>query len=148
MAPKPALKQTVHVVGTFDRNDTIVVDNAQNYLIIDPDYLMSATVVADTVGCMRKAVMQERVKATGDISKAMVYGNILHAVFQAGLEDNDFSTGNLEHHIDQILLANIQSLYQLREEIPELSVAKHYVMSKLPLLQAWADLYVGGKPKV
>lgn len=144
----PAVGQTVHVIGSFDKTGTCIVDNSHNYLILEPDYLMSATVVADTVGCMRKAVMQERVKATGDISKAMVYGNILHALFQAGLEGNNFSTDTLKGHIERIILNNIVSLYQLRQEIPELSVAMEYVMSKTPLLQEWAEKFVKSSPNV
>ncbi|KAF8252253.1 hypothetical protein K440DRAFT_393199 [Wilcoxina mikolae CBS 423.85] len=92
---------------------------------------------------MRKAVLQERVKATGDISKPMVYGNVLHAVFQSALEGNDFSTERLHLHIDRIVVDNIESFFLLQEEI---SVAVEHVRSKLPLIQEWAKLYLSSKP--
>ena len=138
-------KAFVHVVGDFDARGICVVDNNQNYIVVNPDFLVSATTVADTVSCMRKAVLQERVRATGDISKPMVYGNILHALLQASLEDNDFSTENMHNHIDRILLENIESLYILQVDIPN---ATDYVRSKMPLFQDWAKLYLSKRPNV
>jgi DNA replication ATP-dependent helicase Dna2 len=135
----------VHIVGSFDRDGVCVVDNKQNYIIVNPDFLVSATTVADTVSCMRKAVLQERVKATGDISKPMVYGNVLHAVFQSALESNDFSTERLHMHIDRVVIDNIESFFLLQEEI---AVAIAHVRSKLPLIQEWANLYLSSKPNV
>lgn len=135
----------VHVVGGFDSHGVCVVDDKHNYIIVNPDFLVSATTVADTVSCMRKAVLQERVKATSDISKPMVYGNVLHAVFQSGLEDSDFSTESLHSHLDRIVADNIEGFYLLKEEIP---VAIAHVRSKLPLLQEWAGLFLSSKPNV
>jgi DNA replication ATP-dependent helicase Dna2 len=91
---------------------------------------------------MRKAVLQERVRATGDISKPMAYGNILHAVFQAGLEDNDFSTPNLYNHIDRIIIDELESLFLLQEEI---EVATEYVRSKVPIIQEWSTTFITQK---
>lgn len=135
----------VHVVGGFDGHGVCVVDNKHNYIIVNPDFLVSATTVADTVSCMRKAVLQERVKATSDISKPMVYGNVLHAVFQSGLEDSDFSTESLHSHLDRIIADNIEGFYLLKEEMP---VAVAHVRSKLPLIQEWAGLFLSSKPNV
>ena len=135
----------VHVIGDFDDEDICVVDNQRNYIVVNPDVLVSATTVADSVGCMRKAVLQDRVKATGDISKPMVYGNIIHTLFQAALEGHDFSTAALHSHIDRIVSNNIESLYLLREEIADAIV---YVRAKVPLLQEWAKIFLSATPTV
>jgi DNA replication ATP-dependent helicase Dna2 len=135
----------VHVIGDFDDEDICVVDNQRNYIVVNPDVLVSATTVADSVGCMRKAVLQDRVKATSDISKPMVYGNIIHTLFQAALEGHDFSTAALHSHIDRIVSNNIESLYLLREEIAD---AIAYVRAKVPLLQEWAKIFLSARPTV
>ncbi|CAZ80284.1 unnamed protein product [Tuber melanosporum] len=113
-------------------------------IILHPDFLVSSTVVADSFSCVRKAVFQDRVKATGDISKPMVYGNILHSLFQIALEANDFSTVFLRKSIDSLVVRYVESLYMLKEP---LSVAAEYLCSKIHLIQDWASLFVSKKPK-
>ncbi|KAG0639794.1 DNA replication factor Dna2-domain-containing protein [Tuber brumale] len=113
-------------------------------IILHPDFLVSSTVVADSFSCVRKAVFQDRVKATGDISKPMVYGNILHSLFQIPLEANDFSTAFLRKSIDSLVVQYVESLYMLKEPLP---VATEYLCSKIHLIQDWANLFVSKKPK-
>lgn len=137
--------QILNVIGSFDKLGNCIIDNGHNYVVLDPDYLVSATTVADTIGCMRKAVLQERIRASGDISKPMVYGNILHSLFQTALEVNDFSTAALTAYTSSILAEHIQSLFILREDIPD---ATEYVHSKFDLIQDWAKRFVGAKPRV
>lgn len=120
------------------------MDDKHNYVVLHPDFLISATTVADTISCLRKSVLQERVKATSDISKPLVYGNILHALFQSALEAHDFSIATLEAFTKKILMDYIQDLFILREEVP---VATEYVRSKFGLLQDWAGRFIGAKPK-
>ena len=114
-------------------------------VILHPDFLVSSTVVADSFACVRKAVFQDRVKATGDISKPMVYGNILHSLFQIALEANDFSTAFLRRSIDSLVIQYVESLYVLKEQ---LYVATEYLLSKIHFIQEWAKLFVRKTPKV
>lgn len=135
----------LHLIGVFDSVGQCIVDNARNMVILHPDFLVSCTVVADSFGCTRKAVMQDRVKAAGDLNKPMVYGNILHALLQMALEANDFSTTFLNSTIDKLVIEHVESLYVLHEQIP---VATEYLQSKLGLLQDWARAFVAARPKV
>lgn len=135
----------LHLIGFFDSAGQCIVDNARNMVILHPDFLVSCTVVADSFSCTRKAVMQDRVKAVGDLNKPMVYGNILHALLQMALEANDFSTTFLNSTIDKLVIEHVESLYVLHEQIP---VATEYLQSKLGLLQDWARAFVAARPKV
>lgn len=135
----------LHLIGIFDSAGQCIVDNARNMVVLHPDFLVSCTVVADSFGCTRKAVMQDRVKAAGDLNKPMVYGNILHALLQVALEANDFSTAFLNSIIDKLVIEHVESLYVLHEQIP---VATEYLKSKLGLLQDWARVFVAARPKV
>lgn len=135
----------LHLIGVFDSAGQCIVDNGRNMVILHPDFLVSCTIVADSFGCTRKAVMQDRVKAAGDLSKPMVYGNILHALLQVALEGNDFSTTFLNSNIDKLVIEHVESLYILHEQVP---VATEYLQSKLGLLQDWARTFVAVRPKV
>ena len=59
----------VHVVGRFTTAGQITIDDAENLIIVHPDHLISATVVADSFECIRRAVLQDRVKATSRSSE-------------------------------------------------------------------------------
>ena len=130
----------VHVIGKGN-----VIDNASGMLIVNPDFLVSSTTVADSFGCTRRAVLQDRVKATGDISKPLVYGSILHELFQKALAANDFTDKFLRESIDALLVRHIEQLYILKEEV---QIAKEYLRSKVELIQHWANLFISVKPKV
>ena len=71
----------LHLIGDFDNMDHCVVDDSDNMLILHPDHLISSTVVADSFTCLRRAVLQDRVKATNTANQYQVYGHILHEVF-------------------------------------------------------------------
>lgn len=130
----------IHVIGK-----TNTINNASGMIIVNPDILISSTTVADSFGCKRRAVLQDRVKATSVINRPLVYGSILHELLQKALVSNDFSDKFLCDTIDRLLLQHIQSLYMLKEEIP---VAKDYLKSKIVLIQHWAKLFISAIPKV
>jgi DNA replication ATP-dependent helicase Dna2 len=113
-------------------------------IILHPDHLISATVVADSFTCTRRAALQDRVKATGAAEKPQVYGHILHEVFGEGLRINDWSTQSLRQIIEKILPNYIESLYEIQVQIPE---AVEYLMGKMPGLQGWASVFVSANPK-
>lgn len=132
----------VHVIGKPGQS---IIDNTSGMLIVNPDFLVSSTTVADSFGCVRRAVLQDRVKATGDISRPLVYGSILHELFQKALASNDFSDKFFHEAIDSLIVQHIEQLYTLREEVP---VARDYLKSKVGLIQHWARLFISATPKV
>ncbi|KAL1857271.1 DNA replication endonuclease-helicase Dna2 [Paecilomyces lecythidis] len=112
-------------------------------VILHPDHLISATVVADSVSCQRRAVLQDRIKAAGDLGKPQVYGNIFHEVFQMALRANRWDLGWLRKTVQDILTGYIDSLYATHTSMAE---AFDYVMSKMPDLKAWADIFLRAEP--
>jgi len=135
----------IHLIGDFDRYGQCIVDDAQNMIILHPDHLISATVVADSFSCTRRAVLQDRVKATNDANKPQVYGHILHEIFQEAMKANTWDTGCLNQTIERITARYLENLYEIRISVTE---ALEYLRSKMPELQAWADLYVQAYPRV
>ncbi|KAK5074350.1 DNA replication endonuclease-helicase Dna2 [Lithohypha guttulata] len=129
----------IHLIGNFDRQGQCIVDDNQNMVIIHPDHLISATVIGDAISCLRRAVLRDRVKATAPPEKSQVYGHILHEIFGEAMRLNDWEWQTFQQTIDRLLPTYLESLYEIGVQIPD---ATEHLMSKVPLLKAWAELFV------
>ena len=138
-------KSYIHIIGDFQPSGRCVIDNTQNILILHPDQLISATVVADSFTCMRRSVLQDRVKATSEKTPPLVYGTLLHEIFQEALLANDWSSGFLASVICKITEKHVEDLYIIKIAIAD---ARNHLRSKMPELQAWAKTFVSAFPKV
>jgi DNA replication ATP-dependent helicase Dna2 len=138
-------KAFVHVIGLFDTSGRCIIDDTSNLLILHPDHLLSSTVVADSFSCRRRAVLQDRVKATGDTSAPLVYGTILHEMFQAAMLANRWDTEWLTDLVENIAKRHLEDLYTIKLQVPQ---AVEYLLSKMPELQSWAELFVSPQPNV
>ncbi|KAG0649780.1 DNA replication nuclease DNA2 [Hyphodiscus hymeniophilus] len=107
-------KAFVHVIGTFDRNGQCIIDDKNNMLILHPDHLISSTVVGDSFGCTRRAVLQDRVKATSESSAPLIYGTILHEIFQAAMLANRWDTQWLHELIENVATKHLEDLYVIK----------------------------------
>lgn len=135
----------VHLIGDFDHRGQCVVDDSHNLLIVHPDHLISATVVADSFSCTRRAVLQERVKATTQLSEPTVYGSMLHEIFQEAMTANRWDTEWLTGTIERVAMRYLESLFEMNVE---LRVAVEHLKSKAEDMQAWAEVFVTTRPKV
>ena len=135
----------VHLIGDFDQYGQCVVDENHNLLIIHPDHLISATVVADSFSCTRRAVLQDRVKATSQTTEPTVYGSMLHEIFQEAMRANRWDTEWLSVTIDGVATRYLESLFEMNVELGR---AINHLKSKVVELQAWAEVFVAAKPKV
>jgi DNA replication ATP-dependent helicase Dna2 len=114
-------------------------------LILHPDHLVSATVVADSFSCLRRAVLQDRIKATSKANAPMLYGTLLHELFQEALRCNRWDTEFLLSTIDNILPSKFETILEINQTCEQV---KEHMGSKLPELQAWAELFVRAEPRV
>ncbi|CRK03046.1 hypothetical protein BN1723_008824 [Verticillium longisporum] len=137
-------KSFVHIIGDFDAEGRCVINDDQNMVILHPDQLISATVVADSFTCTRRAVLQDRVKATSEASAPLVYGTMLHEVFQAALLANQWDLKYLSAVIDTIMEKHVEDLYKIKVST---NIAKEHLQSKMPELSSWAHMFVASQPK-
>lgn len=137
-------KSFVHVIGIFDSTGRCIIDNNKNILILHPDQLISATVVADSFSCMRRAVLQDRVKATSDASAPLVYGTLLHEIFQEALMANNWDQHFLNHAIDRAMKKHIEDLYTIKVSFTD---AREHLASKMPEVRGWAAKFVSSYPR-
>lgn len=138
-------KSWVHIIGDFDSNGRCVIDDNQNMLILHPDQLVSITVVADSFSCERRAVLQDRVKATSEPSPPLVYGTMLHEIFQETLIERKWDPAFLTNVINTVTEKHVEDLYTIKVSIP---AAREYLESKMPELRGWASTFVSAYPKV
>jgi DNA replication ATP-dependent helicase Dna2 len=135
---------TINVISVF-LSRTCVVDNPTGFLILHPDFLTSSTHVADSFKCLRRAVLQDQIKATGETSRPLVYGSIVHELFQKAISIMDFSTPHLESIIDSLVIRHIEQLYSINITPAE---ATADLREKIYLLQSWAEVFVSPRPSV
>lgn len=138
-------KSWVHIIGDFDTNGQCIIDDNHNMLILHPDQLISSTVLADSFGCTRRAVLQDRVKATSDVSPPLVYGTLLHEIFQEALTAMRWDPLFLTNIINRVTEKHVEDLYRIKIGIP---AAKEHLESKMSELRSWATTFVSALPKV
>jgi DNA replication ATP-dependent helicase Dna2 len=133
----------VHIIGKFNSQGVCLINNDVNMLILHPDHLVSATVVADSFGCIRRAVLQDRVKATSEASAPMLYGNLLHELFQEAMARNSWDMDILQKLLINILPRHLETLAEIGLNINQV---KEYLIPRLLEMAAWADKFVRKSP--
>jgi DNA replication ATP-dependent helicase/nuclease Dna2 len=133
----------VHIIGTFNAQGTCIIDNDANMLILHPDHLVSATVVADSFGCVRRAVLQDRVKATSHANPPMLYGNLLHEIFQEALTQNKWDLLTLKTILMAILPRHFATLAEIGLNINQV---REYLTPRLQEMSAWSERFVRKNP--
>lgn len=123
---------------------TIDDNESSPFLIVHPDHMLSATTVADSFDCIRKAVLQDRIKATGETSKAMVYGKILHEIFQQALSANQWDDSFLSSLVERTVRAHVEGLWELG--MADTNLAAEEIKAKMGELAAWANVFVREEP--
>ncbi|KAK8156254.1 DNA replication factor Dna2, partial [Phyllosticta citrichinensis] len=135
----------VHVIGQFSSTGECTIDNDNNMLILHPDHLISATTVGDSFSCMRKAVLQDRVKATSDANEAAMIGTMLHEIFQEALKANRWDHEWLVWLIKKIIPRKFETILEIGLTVDHVI---DRLVGKLPQLQGWARIFVKAKPGV
>lgn len=135
----------VHVIGEFSRTGQCLIDDDHNMLVVHPDHLISATVVADSFGCLRRAVLQDRVKATSEACTPALYGRLLHEIFQEAMTANRWDSEWMSETIQMITERNLEEIYAVKLSMAEV---KDHLESKMPEFRAWAQRFVRVEPRV
>ena len=70
---------------------------------------------------------------------------MLHEVFQEAISANRWDDESLTRSIELIAARYLERLFEIGVEVPR---AVDHMKSKVVEMQAWAEVYVGSKPKV
>lgn len=135
----------IHIIGQFDEQGRCIIDDAHNMIILHPDHLISATTVADSFGCLRKAVLQDRVKSTSQAGPPLLYGTVLHELFQEAMKANKWDNDFLRNCVDTILPRHFDTIVEIGLNLNQVH---EYLGGQFKTLQGWATLFVRAEPRV
>lgn len=123
-------------------------------LVLQPDTLVSATTIASASSCLRRSVLQEKIRSQrGDVSEAVVCGNVVHEVVQAMLwrdarandaspaqsSARDWALNDLLFEARRACQRHLNDLFMLGKSVDE---GISMVSAKLQALPAWSRRYV------
>jgi len=88
----------VNIIGQFDEQKHCIIDDKENFIIVNPDLLVSVTSVSSAVACDRRSVLSEkfRVKSSSNRDESPLhYGVMRHFFFEIAVSENNSSTNFL-----------------------------------------------------
>lgn len=144
----PPVGATINYIGTFDpvNNNMAVIDNEKrNMIVVEPGTMVSCTNIADSLYCERKVVLRSRLRSAGDTTTAIVYGSIIHEIFQSCLAKNQFKrrfirpkiTALVQEWSEELLLAGVTA-----------EIASEHLESKVSKLCQWGNNFLRSNPLV
>lgn len=101
--------------------------------------------MGDSFSCIRRAILQDRVKATGASSESQIYGHILHEIFQEAMKANKWDDDWLHKSIELVASNYLESFFEINLD-PVIAVEQLKI--KAVSLQSWAKTFVAPKPNV
>uniref|UniRef100_A0A2K6PLI8 DNA replication ATP-dependent helicase/nuclease DNA2 n=1 Tax=Rhinopithecus roxellana TaxID=61622 RepID=A0A2K6PLI8_RHIRO len=125
----------IHLEGDCT-SDTWIIDKDFGYLILYPDILISGTSIANSIRCMRRAVLSETFRSSDPATRQMLIGTVLHEVFQKAI-NNSFAPEKLQEIAFQTIqeIRHLKEMYRLNLSQDEI---KQEVEDYLPSFCKWA----------
>lgn len=120
-----------------DPNDDLV-------LIVHPDTLLTPTNISETVSCVRRAVLKMRLGSSGLSSEAAIVGTMRHDLFEACMQQQDFSTEFAQGKVDAIVRSHSDTLVGC--QYYDDTRARHEVLQVLPQIRDFASKYCSFGP--
>ncbi|EFA82561.1 DEAD/DEAH box helicase domain-containing protein [Heterostelium album PN500] len=129
-----------NVIGEFDSNGLIVIDNVKNLLVLHPDFLITGTELGGSFSCSRRALLKEQLTSEFN-STVPLYGSIVHEIFQQCLTENSFGSDDIERFKRDILLQpsfalKLSSLGETHQ------VASEHIGGWQSVIQSFSSIFV------
>ncbi|KAK3590495.1 hypothetical protein CHS0354_015484 [Potamilus streckersoni] len=137
---------TVHILAVLSADDTYTINDTQGLLVVNPDLLLSGTSVVSSVFCMRKSVLNEKFKGCDSKNVYMLYGSVIHALFQEVLRKQLKEESRILEEARNILQQTKTIMEMYGSNVTEANVMEE-IKKYLPQLIAWTkqhtNIYVG-----
>ncbi|KAF9574864.1 Tripartite DNA replication factor [Mortierella alpina] len=149
VASNVSVGDIVHVIRPYLYTTDIgvqdlMLEDAQGFLVVKPDYLVPTSALAESFSCVRKPIIDIRAKKTDESNIPMIHGIMLHELFQQSLLANDFTTASMEARMDAIIKDHINDLCLVNES---LETAKESIMQQIGSCQDFARRYLQATPR-
>ncbi|TFK37115.1 DNA replication factor Dna2-domain-containing protein [Crucibulum laeve] len=143
---------TINVLGTFSVLSpssssvalTISITSQSNFIILHPDFLLTATALSNAPQCRRKPLLSALIRSSSDITPALVWGNMLHEVMEMCLREQRWEEAWVGERIDGVIERGLSELVKLNITVEN---AKQEVIKRASGLKAFAERYLSDKPK-
>lgn len=138
----------INVVGDI-KNGEIIIDNENNYLVVEPDVLINNTAIADSFSCLRKAVIAYRTQVAIEDTKpssSLICGSIVHE-----LVEEAFKTGNFKEitendlKLNFLISQNIEKIFCCEKDE---KFVKEKVLETMKNFPKWCNLYIRKNPAI
>jgi DNA replication ATP-dependent helicase Dna2 len=136
---------SVYVIGNPDNNGDFIVDDLNNLFILHPEQLLSATSVSQSSECIRRSVLEDRVKAPMSKNNALVLGNLLHELFQEAMKANRWDQDFFTECANSIVPRHFEELLETGVSVEQILAQ---LQTKSSLLRDWARVFIHTQPGV
>ncbi|XP_069501087.1 DNA replication ATP-dependent helicase/nuclease DNA2 [Ambystoma mexicanum] len=127
----------IHLEGEVHSNSVWTIDRDSGFLILYPDFLISGTSIANSIRCMRRAVLSEKFRVYDLGSRQMLLGTMLHDIFQRAT-----ASGFVPDKLQELAFQTVNGPKYLKNMYP-LNVNQQEIMCEveeyLPSFTKWAD---------
>ena len=137
----------INVIGNFvptaqdlEYKSSITITVQQNFLVLHPDLLVTATAIANASYCQRRPHISTLLSTASKPTPVLIWGTILHEIMQACLQTSRWDDEFINDTTDRLLRANMDSLVQLDVNI---DVAKAEIQKRAQGLREFSRRYIG-----
>ena len=137
----------INIIGDFDKDGVCHVTDTQNYVIANPDILISGTSVVSGVHCMRRSVLNEHFKGCDEGNIYMLYGSIIHSFFQEVLKQGIRSKVKMMEIASKVV-KDIKFLHDMYSQNVKGELVMEEIKKYIPQLLQWIQEYMPEKSKI
>lgn len=135
---------TINVLGAFS-SPTISITAKENFVILHPDLLLTATTLANAPQCTRKPLLSLLVRSGSDTTPALVWGNMLHEVVQTCLRAGRWDEAWMDARIEAVVRRGLDDLVRIGVGI---EAAQREMKSRAKGLATFSNRYMADTPHV
>ncbi|KAG8960730.1 Tripartite DNA replication factor [Tulasnella sp. 419] len=142
---------TINVLGRFtpvpahlNYSSSITLTSLKNTLIIHPDLLLTSTAISSSAQCSRKPIITSLIASPTNFTDSTVWGNFLHEIFQACLDEGQWDKKFIEDKIDEVVQNGLGELVKLSVGVEK---AKVEVRTRAVGVQAFSERFIADYPK-
>lgn len=138
----------LHLVNAHYDNSskTYTVNNSTGLLVIEPDNLLTCTLVASSLFCERKTWLNHVFAGQVGTNRAMIVGTLVHEVFQYGVKNRIVDLDKLIKFLDE-QLDDATVMLEIYSVAANLKDIRDEAITYINSVQEWIEKYMLAGPR-
>lgn len=138
----------IHLINPLydESTDIYLVNNSIGFAVVEPDNLLTCTLVASSLFCERKTWLNSVFLGQVGTNRAMLVGTLVHEVFQYGVKNRVADVDKLIKYLDELLDDATVMLEIYSVEI-HLNEVRDEAISYFSSVKEWIDKYLFSGPR-